>query len=580
MITFPTGRAEITIKAENELQIVAAKQLCSTLVEASRVGGFIRTPRSLHAYASTARTFLKFLQNDPRVCQCEKLEDLSSNAVMEFEEWCARHYGADSTTVEYRVAGILSLLEIAHKLAINHRVDLRRKARGRSKKKQNSVPHEPYSQTETNALITFLETKWKATLERLTIEGPRILSEGLDPRKDGWEFDRNLVWEIHGKGTVSAQDIIDATGHHVIWDLYNGRLTKLHHLLYPSSADLIAPALLLSLLRGLEPESVWCLSVNCIKNEQRGEVEIEYVKRRAHGDPWKRVKGLLKPGLSSGRIIKDVIRITTHARNFTGNESLWQFYGAGKLCYARWSVRQATLIRSAHGYFDGLLDDQGNPLVVHATRLRKTFKSWEYTTKKGKLSEFARGHTVDVAALHYANVEAHRNTHEAAIDAALDDLVQGVQRPIVLNTEDESKALSSDAIAQETVGIPAIQLKELLNGESNLWLSTCKGFRSSPFAAKGRPCPVPYFGCVECGNAVITTRKLPALLAFLTHMIQKRHSMSEATWAEVFSRPWEIIVHQIIPSFSENEISRAINEAEVSCDVLAFLPEGVSAPKL
>jgi len=56
--------------------------------------------------------------------------------------------------------------------------------------------------------------------------------------------------------------------------------------------------------------------------------------------------------------------------------------------------------------------------------------------------------------------------------------------------------------------------------------------------------------------------------------------MSEATWAEVFSRPWEIIVHQIIPSFSENEISRAINEAEVSCDVLAFLPEGVSAPKL
>jgi hypothetical protein len=44
-------------------------------------------------------------------------------------------------------------------------------------------------------------------------------------------------------------------------------------------------------------------------------------------------------------------------------------------------------------------------------------------------------------------------------------------------------------------------------------LASCIGFYDSPFGTKGKACPVPFWGCLECRNAVITSRKLPALIA-------------------------------------------------------------------
>ena len=52
----------------------------------------------------------------------------------------------------------------------------------------------------------------------------------------------------------------------------------------------------------------------------------------------------------------------------------------------------------------GLLDDTGRPLNLVLLRLRKTHKAEWYEKTQGQLEQFAVGHTVQVAATHYADM--------------------------------------------------------------------------------------------------------------------------------------------------------------------------------
>jgi len=74
----------------------------------------------------------------------------------------------------------------------------------------------------------------------------------------------------------------------------------------------------------------------------------------------------------------------------------------------------------------------------------------------------------------------------------------------------------------------------LLSGEQDVWLASCSGFYSSPFAKSGEACPVPFWGCLECRNGVITSRKLPALMAFLDFVVDQRKVMTKADWQAKF----------------------------------------------
>src|SRR3546814_1637291 len=76
----------------------------------------------------------------------------------------------------------------------------------------------------------------------------------------------------------------------------------------------------------------------------------------------------------------------------------------------------------------------------------------------------------------------------------------------------------------------------VLDGEQDVWLAACAGFHSSPFAEPGSPCAQPFWGCLDCPNAVITARKLPAILAFLAFVEEQRCSLPASDWAAKFGR--------------------------------------------
>ena len=71
------------------------------------------------------------------------------------------------------------------------------------------------------------------------------------------------------------------------------------------------------------------------------------------------------------------------------------------------------------------------------------------------------------------------------------------------------------AVDTEVLGVAPAQVTALLGGEQDVWLSSCRDFFDSPFGTPGAACPTPFWACLGCANAVITTRKLPALLSFL-----------------------------------------------------------------
>jgi hypothetical protein len=97
----------------------------------------------------------------------------------------------------------------------------------------------------------------------------------------------------------------------------------------------------------------------------------------------------------------------------------------------------------------------------------------------------------------------------------------------------------------------------LLDGDRDVWLAACAGFYDSPHGEAGAPCPQPFWGCLDCGNAVITERKLPAILAFLSFIEAERSGLTAADWGLKFGRAHARITRQILPAFPEAVVAEA-----------------------
>ena len=109
--------------------------------------------------------------------------------------------------------------------------------------------------------------------------------------------------------------------------------------------------------------------------------------------------------------------------------------------------------------------------------------------------------------------------------------------------------------------------------EQDLWLAGCANFYDSPFAAKGDACPSPFWSCLDCSNAVITARKLPALIAFLAFTIAQRESLAEADWEAKFGRAHRRIRDQILPAFPKAVVTAARMEAAAAPGIIYLPPE-------
>jgi hypothetical protein len=324
-----------------------------------------------------------------------------------------------------------------------------------------------------------------------------------------------------------------------------------HHL---QAADLPALLTFLSLETGLEIECCKTLTVDCLQNPGSGTVEITYVKRRARGAEHKHLR-VRDGGIGTpGGLIRRLIKATAFTRRFHATDCLWVYHHTGPGQLRSGIEYPQQLVRKWVAAHD-IVDDDGNPLHLTLSRLRKTHKALWYLKTEGHMARFAVGHTPEIAARHYADIPSLRPLHEATVAAALAEVVAAAG-PIVLSPDSESLWRQGADVPVQTNSAPA-----LLDGDQDVWLAACAGFHNSPFAEAGSPCPQPFWGCLECRNAVITARKLPAIVAFLDFIEGERAGLSAADWSIKFGRAHARIIQQILPVFSEGLIARARSEA-------------------
>lgn len=336
-----------------------------------------------------------------------------------------------------------------------------------------------------------------------------------------------------------------------------------HRGFHLAAIDLAAFLILLSLETGMETESLIRLKADCLRNATKGYVEIAYHKRRARGAEWKRLRVRDGSTATPGGLIRLALALTERARRHLGSDRLWVLWTVAGLRPASEDGRQGV---DAFVKTHRLKDDGGKPLHLNLSRLRKTQKAEWYRRTGGQMEPFAVGHTVAVAARHYAEIPALAHIHEEALAAAFHDALDAV-RIVPSPFEMMPEVLPKDDRAE-----PVFALEP-----QELWLARCGNFFASPFGAEGKPCPTPFWGCLECKNAVISDAKLPALIAFQTFMADQRSALHADDWAIKFAKPFAQITHQILPAFPPQVVEAARRLSDVDGPALFYLPVEATA---
>jgi hypothetical protein len=409
-------------------------------------------------------------------------------------------------------------------------------------------------------------------IQRRILAGEELTTTGSDPRRkmpgqrgrmiSGWNHVNNVLWFIDTFGPVGV-DVIGAT---LRSKAKLGGLQDLHARIYLTVTDVVPFLVLLICLTGLEPECAKTLRRDCLSSPARGYVSLRYVKRRSGGSEAVETMRIADGGglHHPGGLIRLALRLTERARRHTGWDTLWVTYGYRGLArpfhgvnsgHARTQIEEW---QRRHG-LDKLTDTSGEPVRLDLRRLRKTYKSQQYLKATGILADFAQGHSARVAASHYADIPIHDDVHDQAVQAGLREaLAAALPHPTVV--DDDGTVLSNP----EGEELPPATVDAALSGESDVFLASCRDFHDTPFASKGRPCPVPLWGCVECPNAVFTTRHLPQLLTFLDFIETQREELPAGEWIARYATAWERIVHGVRDKFRPDQITtaRAIAEAD------------------
>ena len=336
-----------------------------------------------------------------------------------------------------------------------------------------------------------------------------------------------------------------------------------HRGFHLGTADLAAFLILLSLETGMEAESLIRLKADCLCNPTKGYVEIAYHKRRARGAEWKRLRVRDGSTATPGGLIRLAIALTERARRHLVSDRLWVLWTVTGLRPVGEDVRKGTCAFVKH---HGLKDDDGKPLHLNLSRLRKTQKAEWYRRTGGQMEQFAVGHSIAVAARHYAEIPALAHVHEAALAAAFQDALDAAAiLPAPL-----------EAMPEEPPGCDGAEPHHSPEPQ-DLWLARCGNFFASPFGAEGKPCPTPFWGCLECKNAVISEAKLPALIGFQTFMADQRAALHAGDWAVKFARPFARITDQILPTFPPQVVEAARRLAGSDDPALLYLPVEATA---
>lgn len=521
-----------------------AIEMAQALRRLSEVGGPLGARSTILAYARTVRIFFRYMAVEaPTVSSSGQLV---AQHIDGFEAWLE----AEGKSGVHAFTQLSKMVVVFREIDADDpdRVSQSLRARLRYTSAQpfeRSKPRDAYSPYVARQLRDAARADVAAMLRRL--DG--CLPETIAAHSDPVVCQRSAVLHeaVRGRGFLPRDD--KATR-----DLYRALYTRglptsslledVYSRFYLTVHDLPPLLTLLSLDTGLEIECVKALKADCLSSTSAGTVTLHYTKRRAHGLAQKTMRVRDGGPTTPGGLIRTIVTMTERARQFHPSDALFVFYHA---CGFRDVVRHPEPTLRHWIARHSIVDDHGQPLKLLLSRLRKIHKALWYLKTGGHMTRFAVGHTTEIAARHYADIPSLRPLHEATIADGLEDAIG-------LHTQQKPHPDQEHAV-------PAAPLQTAGNaastGTQDVWLARCSGFYDSPFSKPGAPCAHPFWGCLECRNAVITERKLPAILGFLDFILAQRLSTGAQDWAAKFGHVHERITRQILPAFSDEVIASA-----------------------
>ncbi|MQA63843.1 MAG: hypothetical protein GEU86_20780 [Actinophytocola sp.] len=541
------------------------RPLAQALAGISGEDGTVREWGGFHQMVRHLRAFIGFTAAaEPGQADELGLDDLEPELLDAWEAKLAADYGPGSGEPHLAMRTMVRLLRLADQArpdVLSMPMQARVAFATTSAFQPRSESLDAYPVPVFEAIQAAALADVRAIRDRIAA-GERLAAAGADPQVAGWARLENVLWHIARHGPLTRE-------HRRVRPVRSrpGGIGGFNAHLFLTTADLVPFIVLLICQTGLEPECAKGLQANCLINPARGFVSLAYVKKRARNASHKTIRVSDGGALHfPGGLIRLALRLTARGRQVTDTDALWAdvrrdgvhtSFGTGG------SFGRRTAEWAAQHGLDTLTDRGGVPVRLDLRRLRKAYKSRQYLQAAGVLDDFTTGHSKQVAAAHYADIDAHRELHEQAIEAGLGQALEVALPPPVVAGE------QGQPLGDEAAALTPAQVSAALSEQSDVFLASCTDFYASPFArTKGAGCPVAIWGCLECPNAVYTTRHLPSLLSFTDFLHAQREDLSEAEWCARYGLAFDRITTGITPKFTTEQITTARLIAEANGDQL------------
>jgi hypothetical protein len=423
-----------------------------------------------------------------------------------------------------------------------------------------------FTRADKATLITAAWNQVRA-VERRLATGRALAAAGSDPTTHGWDSVASLAWAVHHGVLTTTEHVGQLLPHMDHWPQHlldllpegtgPGRareelLRAVARMLYPFNFDLNGFRVLLVAATGRTPEEVTGLADADVEFQPDG-VLLTLRKGRAHKVSRAAARSgpagtssALHPGtprLDAAEILRRLCAVTGPAADRAGLSPAPLFMRAVVFHHTLGFERFHTHCRGQD--FAGWVRHTGLQLdgPIDIRRLRKSSKVEKAIAYRGRVSDIADDHSVEVFRNHYAHgttlrviagnviTSAQRQWLRRALDGQAEHPADG---PTVLSAE-AVQGLAEPEVAG-VLGLSAEQGDELRRGQLDMGVSSCRDPFDSPYGKKGRLCPVAPLRCLECPNAFILPSNLPQLLLFAEHLQRLRQRLAPRYFQQMWGQ--------------------------------------------
>lgn len=458
-----------------------------------------------------------------------------------------------------------ALMRAAHQAGVTMAPDVVQYLHGRPlKARRKKEPLKPYTEGEwkriTAALQDVVSQAWAE--HRSALAAAAEAGEGLHTGRITRAYIARELLDHGPMSNLTFQAHAECGRNEVL----TSDLTPMREALYPSAETITAYRLLLGVYTGVVPDGINSLGLGDVTWSGDSSVLLDYIKGRTGpesvnltGRPVRLIEQWLNHSKVLRRHAPPAIRedLWIRLRRRTGGNTPGTGYmitGIGGGGIIRTGGAQRRLVQQT-----GLLDDQGNPLRIHASRLRTTYLNT--LSRKGWTGNTAidPNHTTAVEGDRYltAQTPAQMDAVETIIEESQANILRRALPPVVLTQEAAAKAAADLPATAAELGVTDGALAELLGGERDVFTASCKDPLSGLHGPTGKPCPARPWVCLLCPLAVFMPRHAANLLRLRSYFERQSRQMTSAQFIAVFGPYADRLDQEIIPAFPEAVLEQA-----------------------